>query len=531
MSTVNVPSAICTTTSTGSVDDLTFFEDSYLRPLQQLLPHGPAWTRNPAAELTKLLKACAYPFSRIARRALKLVDEAYPPLTYEMLGDWESAFSIIPATTDPATRRAAIVAAILGFSDPNAPSFISTAKTLGYNDAAIYTHKPYFVGEVVGKTIRNQAWRFRFDMVAHTRGATADAQLKAKIIRRQPDHTAFGLIDPYKNWTVEQAIPRPITTSTSLLCYGCYVPPYNGAPGGFVFGGQNGSNPNADIYSTSDGVTWNTVFTDTQSRTMFSVCTDGKGTLVVGTTNGFFYSVNGGVLTNVVVGGGTNFTCLEWNGVVFLAISLGGVQYTSPDGITWTSAGGAGDAYNRVQWNPTLGLWIIAGGTSGGGWLYTMPPTPVGSLTRKTIAGFAADGYTDVAVDLDGTMYCVYGTTFGTQQLVKVPPTFTGATNITPAGLTAVYCVAIDGYGRLVIVGYDGSSYGVWTSQDKVNFYRRATFTTAPTNPSIGSPKLYPRLIKGGDDNSLIFAVTNPDTTSATAKYHFATYRGYENLI
>jgi uncharacterized protein YmfQ (DUF2313 family) len=63
--------------------------EDFTRQAQALLPHGPAWTRSPAARLTKLLEAFAVCYYEASERADMLIKEANPLTTDEMLPDWE----------------------------------------------------------------------------------------------------------------------------------------------------------------------------------------------------------------------------------------------------------------------------------------------------------------------------------------------------------------------------------------------------------------------------------------------------------
>ena len=73
---------------------------SYTTLLQQLLPPGRAWPRDPDAELTKLVDALAQELERVDARAVDLLDEADPRTAAEMLPEWEVALGL-PDPTSP----------------------------------------------------------------------------------------------------------------------------------------------------------------------------------------------------------------------------------------------------------------------------------------------------------------------------------------------------------------------------------------------------------------------------------------------
>lgn len=75
-----------------------------LRALTQLLPRGVVWTREPARRLTRLLSGIADGLVRVHNDGSRLMDEADPATTDEMLSDWERAASLPDGGYVPATK-------------------------------------------------------------------------------------------------------------------------------------------------------------------------------------------------------------------------------------------------------------------------------------------------------------------------------------------------------------------------------------------------------------------------------------------
>lgn len=102
----------------GAVDSgggvLDVVNDRFERPLDMLLPNGPAWPRDDET-LRTLITALTVEFSRLAVRQGKLARELDPATTFECLADWEESYGL-PDCADPVTlagRRAAIAAKLL----------------------------------------------------------------------------------------------------------------------------------------------------------------------------------------------------------------------------------------------------------------------------------------------------------------------------------------------------------------------------------------------------------------------------------
>lgn len=110
--------------------------DHYLAQLQDQLPTGIAWTRDPNSPLTKLLLALGDGFARFEARAEQLLDEADPRTTAELLPDWESSMGLPDLCCGPAPdidqRRAQVIARDIDEGGQSVSYFIQRAATLGF---------------------------------------------------------------------------------------------------------------------------------------------------------------------------------------------------------------------------------------------------------------------------------------------------------------------------------------------------------------------------------------------------------------
>jgi len=138
--------------------------DDYLNILQQLLPPGAAWPRDPDATLTKLLTATADGMANSHNRMADLVDESDPRITTEMLSDWEKTAGLpdkcATAATTVQERRAALVAKLTMRGGQSRQFFIDLAKILGF-DVTISEFKPFTAGQsAAGDPCCGETWRF-----------------------------------------------------------------------------------------------------------------------------------------------------------------------------------------------------------------------------------------------------------------------------------------------------------------------------------------------------------------------------------
>lgn len=183
--------------SSGSAE-LDVFDRSCVPALQALLPPGAAWPRDADAELTALVEALGWEFSRVKRRGRRLMTELDPRTTFELLEDWERVYGLPSAGVAPTSlegRRQALHARMLEFLSPTPAAFIELAAACGYTATV---QEPY--GDLVarcgrarcGDTLYGEAWAHVWILVVEDPPpgpALTHAQLEAVIRRSTPSHT------------------------------------------------------------------------------------------------------------------------------------------------------------------------------------------------------------------------------------------------------------------------------------------------------------------------------------------------------
>lgn len=182
----------------------------YRRQMQALLPRGQAWPRALDAVLTRFLDAIAEEFARIGLRATRLVDEADPRTTLDLLADWERVAGLpdscsgLLADTQQG-RRNDLVSKMVGRGGQSIAYFINVARALGF-EITIEEFRPFRVGRSrVGDALTNGDWRFawrvrapsvtvmRFRVGQSAAGESlatwGNAGLECRIRHYQPAHT------------------------------------------------------------------------------------------------------------------------------------------------------------------------------------------------------------------------------------------------------------------------------------------------------------------------------------------------------
>lgn len=282
--TIPPPSAFDGTAEIDVVDELS------LPKVQALMPPGLAWVRDADTILTSFLRALAYSFARVSRRALDLLEEVDPRTTYELLEDWERVYGLPDDCATPTTlagRRAALLAKMNGNLDPSKANLIARALIVGY-DLMIYEYKRDDLFDCESSCedfLYDDKWMYLWSATYWP--GDSDAELICALEQVTPDHTV--LYDGVRRWQVVAA---------------------------------------------SEASTWRSIAWSPSVQRLVAVASSG--------TNRVMYSSNGcaGFWTSASAAAAQSWMCVIWVEEIsrFVAVSTSGTDrcMTSPDGITWT---------------------------------------------------------------------------------------------------------------------------------------------------------------------------------------------------
>ena len=124
--------------------------DDFARAIENELPQGEAWPRDPSGDLMLWVDGNAQVWGGVEQRSADLLlVESDPRNTFELLPDWERAFGLPDAcVNEPQTieeRRDSLVAKITSLGGQSRSFFIAAAAALGYT-ISIYEYAPYTCG-------------------------------------------------------------------------------------------------------------------------------------------------------------------------------------------------------------------------------------------------------------------------------------------------------------------------------------------------------------------------------------------------
>ena len=147
--------------------------DAYTAQLQQLLPTGPAWSRDPAGTLTAVLAALAAEFARVDGRVDNLLAEIDPRSTYELLEDWERVLGLpdgcTPVSGTLSERRAALIQKLTSLGGQTPAFYVALAAALGF-EVVIHEFDPDVDDYSPGLDITGGKWRlvWRVEVLTQT---------------------------------------------------------------------------------------------------------------------------------------------------------------------------------------------------------------------------------------------------------------------------------------------------------------------------------------------------------------------------
>jgi uncharacterized protein YmfQ (DUF2313 family) len=115
----------------------TFTRKEFAHALAALLPRGPAWAQND--EESTQYKTCAglsRVYVRNTNRAAKLLVDAFPATSVELLPEWEATLGLPDPCSGPAptiaARQQQVVAKLVGLGVANAQAIVEYLEALGY---------------------------------------------------------------------------------------------------------------------------------------------------------------------------------------------------------------------------------------------------------------------------------------------------------------------------------------------------------------------------------------------------------------
>ena len=136
--------------------------DDFLSALQNLMPRGSVWPRDPDSTVSKTLATLAPTWARHTQRNNYLIQDAFPSTPVELLYEWEETLGL----PDPCAgmsptlqgRQAQVLARLTANGGQSIQYFIAYAATLGYA-ITISEYSPFRVGQMtMGMPINGPDW-------------------------------------------------------------------------------------------------------------------------------------------------------------------------------------------------------------------------------------------------------------------------------------------------------------------------------------------------------------------------------------
>jgi uncharacterized protein YmfQ (DUF2313 family) len=181
----------------------------YLAELQDLMPIGPVWPRDPDAVMTQVLGALTPTYARHGDRSVNLLSDAFPVAPVELLPEWEETLGLPDPCAGIApsleARQASVAARFIAAGGQSINYFVAVAAALGYA-ITITQFAPSRFGRMFGGVFGGSAWAHAWQVNAPTftvhplrfGGAFGDlfttwdnTVLQCELLRLAPAHTTL----------------------------------------------------------------------------------------------------------------------------------------------------------------------------------------------------------------------------------------------------------------------------------------------------------------------------------------------------
>lgn len=161
----------------------------HLADLQTLLPPGRAWPTDPDAELTQLLAVLATYLGETEAYLEKVLAEADPRYTTELLADWEASLGlpddISPPNPTDAERAALVVTKLTDLGGARIGRFLLLAQRLGYENVRTQRLKPFSTRSRCRDAVWNAESRFAWILTASGTAPVLDIERLTALIQRE----------------------------------------------------------------------------------------------------------------------------------------------------------------------------------------------------------------------------------------------------------------------------------------------------------------------------------------------------------
>jgi uncharacterized protein YmfQ (DUF2313 family) len=141
-----------------------FNASDFHQALQNLMPRGRAWSKDPGSIQDKTIACFAPSWQRGSTDALALIVNAFPATALDLITEWQATLGLPDPCAGPAPtliqQRQQIVARLINSGGQSAPYFIAFASVLGYI-VTVTNDAPFRAGQShAGSHVGNQDWFF-----------------------------------------------------------------------------------------------------------------------------------------------------------------------------------------------------------------------------------------------------------------------------------------------------------------------------------------------------------------------------------
>ncbi|MGC1549432.1 MAG: putative phage tail protein [Rhodanobacter sp.] len=179
--------------------------------LQNLMPRGRAWSKDPASIQDQTIACFAPSFERVTAAAIALIADAFPATALDMVPEWQLALGLPDPCAGPAPgliqERQQIVARLTNSGGQSAAYFIAFAAAFGYT-VTVTNDAPFRCGQSrAGQHVGSQDWFFSWVIHAPENtsepflcgqstagdplGSTGNAVLQCELAVPVPAHTTL----------------------------------------------------------------------------------------------------------------------------------------------------------------------------------------------------------------------------------------------------------------------------------------------------------------------------------------------------
>lgn len=170
----------------------------YAQAMANLLPRGPAWSRDPGSNMMSLMGALAPTYERSGAAAAQLIFDIFPATTEALLVEWEETLGLpdpcTPAGSSVQQRRASVLAKFIASGGQSTSYYEDVAAALGFPITITELSAADYAWQINAQNINLSYFTAGYSVAGDPLWTVGNTELECRIRQIMPAHTVLTFV-------------------------------------------------------------------------------------------------------------------------------------------------------------------------------------------------------------------------------------------------------------------------------------------------------------------------------------------------